>query len=165
MVNERRTFRNSPVYCHPLAWTDHDNITDQYILGRDYQFVAITKDARRLLAGLVAAVLLLAASAADAALTTDKCLVSKRKAWTALRKCQGTEEAKKLLGKAADFAKCDTKFQEKLAQIDDKATDAGIACRYAHNGDGTVTRTIEVTAPDGTKSTRTETVKVEITKP
>jgi hypothetical protein len=95
--------------------------------------------ARRVPGKLVAAALLLSASMADAALTTNKCLVSKRKAWIGLRKCQAAEEAKALLGKEVDLTKCDGKFQEKLAKIDDKATDAGIACRYGDNGNGTVT--------------------------
>ena len=95
--------------------------------------------AHRILSTLVVATLLLAASAADAALTTGKCLVLKRQAWGNLRKCQATEEGKKLKGKPADLAKCQTKFQEKLAKIDEKATKAAIACRHGDNGDRTVT--------------------------
>ncbi|MGH8673460.1 MAG: hypothetical protein ACREVG_04030, partial [Burkholderiales bacterium] len=95
--------------------------------------------AQRLLSALVAATLLLAASAAEAALTTDKCLVKKRQAWSTLRKCQATADVKRLKGKPADLPKCQTQFQEKLAKISDKATQAAIACRYGENGDGTVT--------------------------
>lgn len=98
-----------------------------------------TMRARRTSSTLLAAAVLLFASVADAALTTNKCLVNKRKAWIGLRKCQAAEEAKALLGKAADLTKCDGTFQEKLAKIDDKATNTGIACRYGDNGDGTVT--------------------------
>lgn len=83
--------------------------------------------------------LLLTASAADAALTTNKCLVLKLNTWTALRKCQATENGKGLLGKPADLGKCLTRFQEKLAKIADKAMKAPVACRYQDNGDGTVT--------------------------
>lgn len=95
--------------------------------------------AHRILSTLVAATLLLAASAADAALKTGTCLVLKRQAWGSLRKCQATEQVKLLKGKPADLAKCQTKFQEKLATITAKATAAAIACRYGDNGDGTVT--------------------------
>jgi len=98
--------------------------------------------AARLLPRLVLAVLvalLLATSAADAALTTGKCLGQKRTAWTNLRKCQGTEQTKQLNGKPTDLAKCQTKFQDALAKISAKATKALIPCRYRDNGDGTVT--------------------------
>jgi hypothetical protein len=88
---------------------------------------------------LLALGLLLAASAADAALTTNKCLVLKLNAWSAFRKCQATENGKGLLGKPTDLGKCLTKFQEKLAQVTAKATKAAIACRYQDNGNGTVT--------------------------
>jgi len=91
---------------------------------------------RLILAVLVA--LLLAASVADAALTTGTCLAQKRVAWATLRKCQGTEEAKQLKGKTADLAQCLTKLQTALAKITAKATKAAIACRYRDNGDGTV---------------------------
>jgi len=92
---------------------------------------------RLVLAVLVA--LLLATSVADAALTTGACLSQKQTAWGDLRKCQATERAKVLKGKAADLTKCQTKFQEKLAKIGSKATKAVIDCRYGDNGDGTVT--------------------------
>jgi hypothetical protein len=98
--------------------------------------------AARFLPGLVVAtlvVLLLASSAAEAALTTGKCLGQKRTAWITLRKCQGTEQVKQFNGKPADPAKCQTTFQEKLARISAKATKAAIDCRYGDNGDGTVT--------------------------
>ena len=91
------------------------------------------------LAFAVLVALLLAASTADAALTTSACLVQKRKAWIIFRKCQGTAQVKQLKGKPADLAKCQTTFQNALTKIDDKATKAGIACRYRDNGDGTVT--------------------------
>ena len=81
----------------------------------------------------------LGTSAADAALTTDKCLLLKRQAWGTLRKCEATEQGKQLKGKPADLAKCRTKFQEKLAKVTDQAADAAIACRYRAKADGTVT--------------------------
>lgn len=83
--------------------------------------------------------LVLSASSADAELTTDKCLAQKLNAWSVLRKCEATEAAKELLGKPNDVAKCQTKFQEKLAKISDKATNSAIGCRYRDHGDGTVT--------------------------
>jgi hypothetical protein len=83
--------------------------------------------------------MLLGTSAAEAALTTDKCLVLKRQAWGNLRKCQATEQVKQLKGKPADLAKCQTKFQEKLAKVTAQAEDAAIACRYGANAVGTVT--------------------------
>ncbi len=88
---------------------------------------------------VLAATLCAAAGAADAALTTDKCLVQKRQAWSTLRKCQANADVKRLKGKPTDLPKCQTKFQEKLGKIAAKATKAAIACRYGGNGDGTVT--------------------------
>ena len=84
------------------------------------------------------ATLLLTAGIAHAAFTTPVCLAKKRTAWTNLRKCQGTEEAKQLLGKPTDLMKCQTKFDAKLAAAGDKATAAAVPCRYADHGDGTV---------------------------
>jgi hypothetical protein len=88
---------------------------------------------------LTAATLLLVAGASDAALTTGSCLALKRQAWGNLRKCQAAEEAKQLKGRTADLAKCQTKFDEKLAKITEKATEEAIPCRYGDNGDRTVT--------------------------
>jgi hypothetical protein len=87
----------------------------------------------------MAAILLLAAGAAEAALTTELCLAKKRRAWSTLRKCQAAEDVKRFRGKPADPVKCQTQFQEKLAKIDAKAAQATIACRYGDNGDETVT--------------------------
>lgn len=94
---------------------------------------------RIVVTALVAGTLLLAASAADAALTTGACLVQKRKAWGNFRKCQMTEQVKQLKGKPTDLAKCETTLQAALAKIAAKATKAAIPCRYGGNGDGTVT--------------------------
>ncbi len=82
--------------------------------------------------------LLLTTGIAHAAFTTPVCLAKKRTAWGNLRKCQATEEAKQLQGKPADLAKCQTKFDAKLAAASDKATEAGVPCRYGDHGDGTV---------------------------
>ena len=87
----------------------------------------------------LASTMLLAASAAHAAFTTNGCLAQKSKVWGNLRKCERTEAAKQLLGAAADFTKCQTKFQEKITAISDKASAAAVPCRYADNGDNTVT--------------------------
>jgi hypothetical protein len=97
--------------------------------------------AARSLPRLVLAVvaLLLAASVADAALTTSACLVSKRKAWITFRKCQGTEQVKLLKGKPTDLAACDTALQTALTKITAKATKALIPCRYHDNADSTIT--------------------------
>jgi hypothetical protein len=88
---------------------------------------------------LAGALVLLCAFGADAALTTPSCLAKKRQAWSTLRKCQAVEDVKRLKGKPADPVKCQTQFQGKLANIDAKAADAAIECRYGDNGDQTVT--------------------------
>ncbi len=93
----------------------------------------------RPMATLAVAVLLLAASTADAVLSTGACLVQKRKAWITFRKCQAAEQVKQIKGKPADLAKCDPVLQAMLAKITVKALKAAIACRYRDNGDGTIT--------------------------
>ena len=82
---------------------------------------------------------LLGARAAHAAMTTESCLATKRQAQGKFQQCRATEEAKALEGKPADLAKCSTKFQDKIASLSEKASKAGITCRYLDNGDGTVT--------------------------
>ena len=54
---------------------------------------------------LVVAASLIAGAVAEAALTTDSCLVKKRQAWTSLRKCQAAADLKRLKGKPFDLAK------------------------------------------------------------
>ena len=88
--------------------------------------------------GVVFATWLLAGTA-SAAFTTPECLAEKRKAWTALRKCEGAEDAKRIVGKLFDTAKCQTAFETSLAKTDSKAARAGTPCRYGDNGDGTIT--------------------------
>src|SRR5262245_7142746 len=78
---------------------------------------------------------------AAAALTTPTCLAQKIKAWGKLRQCQRSEEAKAILGKAFDLAKCQTKFDDATAKLDALAVAANVACRYRDNGDSTVTDT------------------------
>src|SRR4029453_15932469 len=85
---------------------------------------------RSLTAVAVATLLLGGFASAHAALTTEACLAKKLKEWGKLRNCQAKENAKALQGKDADQAKCQTKFEEKLAKVTAKATEAGIACRY-----------------------------------
>jgi hypothetical protein len=63
----------------------------------------------------------------------------KLKAWGELRKCQRAEDANAVKGRSADLAQCQTRFQHTLAMIADKATAAGIVCRFHDNGDNTVT--------------------------
>lgn len=88
---------------------------------------------------LLAVVLFAGASTAQAELTKEKCLVSKAKAWGKLRQCERGEDAKRLVAKRFDLAKCRTKFQEQLAKSDAKAVKAGVGCRYGANPDRTVT--------------------------
>ncbi len=97
---------------------------------------------RRVLVALLLAAGILVAGVAPppaAGLTTEGCLAKKLKEWGKLRKCQAVEDAKALQGKPADRAKCQTKFDTKLAAINSKAAAADIACRYRDNGDQTVT--------------------------
>lgn len=94
---------------------------------------------RAVVALLVLGAIPIGTSAATAALTTQKCLVLKRQAWGNLRKCEATEQVKQLKGKPGDLTKCQTNFQEKLANITEKARVAAIACRYGDNADSTVT--------------------------
>ena len=93
---------------------------------------------RRRTLAVAIATLLLTTGVTHAAFTTPACLAKKRTAWTNLRKCQGAVEAKQLQGKTADFTKCQTKFDAKLAAASDKAMGAGVPCRYGDHGDGTV---------------------------
>jgi hypothetical protein len=88
---------------------------------------------------LVAGALLFGATAAHAAFGTPQCLAAKLKSWGNLRKCQRNGEAKLVQGKPADLAKCQTKFNAKLAALNAKAAAAAIACRYRDNGDSTIT--------------------------
>jgi hypothetical protein len=95
---------------------------------------------RALWSAIVAgAVLVGGVSPAGAALTTPACLARKLKEWGKLRVCQATENGKTLQAKPADPAKCQTRFNAKLAILNAQATAAAIACRYGVNGDGTVT--------------------------
>src|SRR5262245_41281306 len=82
---------------------------------------------------------LLGAGQAHALLTTPVCLARKLKEWGNLRKCQGIENGKAVQGKAFDLAKCQTKFDEKVARLDGQAAVFGIKCRYRDNGDSTIT--------------------------
>jgi hypothetical protein len=74
-----------------------------------------------------------------AALTTEACLAKKVKEWGKLRYCQAKENGKTLQAKPSDLAKCQTKFDLKLAKLNELATAAAVACRYGVNGDGTTT--------------------------
>jgi hypothetical protein len=95
---------------------------------------------RALWSAIVAgAVLVGGVSPVGATLTTPACLAKKLNEWGKLRQCQATENGKMLRAKPADPAKCQTKFDAKLAILNAQATAATIACRYRVNGDGTVT--------------------------
>jgi hypothetical protein len=91
----------------------------------------------RYLAGTALA-LLVGTSAAHAAFTTENCLAKKRQAHGKLAQCRATEDAKAVQGKPADLGKCSTKFSDQLAKLTEKATKAGIGCRFRDNGNGTV---------------------------
>lgn len=96
--------------------------------------------AKRLVCLIGAAVtLVLGATVAHAALTTETCLAKKRVARGNLQDCLAVQDSKVLLGKPSDHAKCSTKFQGQLAKISATAGEKGIACRYRDNGNGTVT--------------------------
>jgi len=88
---------------------------------------------------LVTATLVACTSPAHAALTTPVCLAKKLNEWGNLRKCHAAENAKVLQARPADPAKCQTKFDLKLAALSQQAAAAGIRCRYGVNGDGTAT--------------------------
>ena len=105
------------------------------------QRFAIQARRQRLVGTVMAGALLIGSVgvAHAAALTTPACLAKKLKEWGKLRKCQATENGKALQAKPADPAKCQTKFDAKLATLNAQATAAAIACRYGVNGDGTVT--------------------------
>jgi hypothetical protein len=71
--------------------------------------------------------------------TAPSCLAAKLKATGDFRKCRDREQAKLLQSKPADPARCTSRLQKKLAQLSQKASAAGVECRYGDNGDGTVT--------------------------
>ena len=93
---------------------------------------------RTLITTVVAGTVLLVGTA-GASLTPEACLARKLKEWGKLRKCQAAENAKALEGKPTNLAKCQAKLDMKLASLSQQAADAGIACRYQVNGDGTAT--------------------------
>jgi hypothetical protein len=88
---------------------------------------------------LAATALLAYTGTSHAALTTPVCLAKKLNVWGNLRKCQTAENGKALQARSADPAKCQTKFDLKLAALSQQAAAAGIRCRYGVNGDGTAT--------------------------
>jgi hypothetical protein len=88
---------------------------------------------------VVGTVLVAGVSLAGAAATTPACLATKLREWGRLRHCQATENGKMLQAKPADLARCQTKFDAKLAILNRQATLLGIACRFGANGDGTAT--------------------------
>ena len=92
----------------------------------------------RCLLGTTALALVVGASSAHAALTSEKCFAKKRLAQGKLAQCRSVAEAKIIQGKAANLAKCTEKFEEQIAKLNEKASNAGIDCRFRDNGDGTV---------------------------
>ena len=81
------------------------------------------------------------ASRTQAAFTSEICLAKKVKTWGKLRQCQHDEQAKAVLGKAADPAKCQTAFDKVVGRVDGVASKKRVACRYLDNGDDTITDT------------------------
>ena len=90
-------------------------------------------------AAVVGALLVAGVCPARAALTTPVCLAKKLHEWGNLRECQARENGKTLQAKPADAAKCQTRFDAKLASLSAVAKAAALPCRYGVNGDGTVT--------------------------
>jgi len=88
---------------------------------------------------VVGAALVGGVSPAEAVLTTPTCLAKKLHEWGRLRKCQATENGKTLQAQPADPAKCQTRFDAKLATLSAQAKAAAVPCRYGVNGDGTAT--------------------------
>ena len=78
-------------------------------------------------------------SPAAATLTTSGCLAKKLREWGKLRDCQARENGKLLQARPADLARCQTKFDVRLAILTGEAEAAGVPCRYRVGGDGTVT--------------------------
>ena len=96
-----------------------------------------TRRRRSVWAALVAAMVL--AVGVVPAGATEACLARKLKEWGKLRECQAAENRKLLLAQRADPAKCQTRFDARLATLNALASAAKVACRYGVNGDGTVT--------------------------
>lgn len=96
---------------------------------------------RRRMIGRVAAgcLVVLTTTTAASALTNEACIAKKSSAWGILRKCQRIEDAKAIKGGAGDQAKCQAVFAKQLTKLREQATAAAIPCRYADNGDNTVT--------------------------
>ncbi len=90
---------------------------------------------------LYVATLLATAGGAHAALTTQACLAKRVSAWGKLRQCQRKEQAKGILGKPSDPAKCQATFDAAAGKLDTAASNANVACRYLDNADGTITDT------------------------
>lgn len=99
------------------------------------------RDARRLIVAIVGAALIavLGINTAHAALTTMSCVARKLKAHGKFQKCRAGEVAKILQGKFGDPDKCTAKLDAALAKLTEKAAAAAVACRYADNGNGSVT--------------------------
>jgi hypothetical protein len=84
------------------------------------------------------AVVLAAAAPAGAGLTSEKCLAAKAKAGGTLRKCRANAQAALVLGRVADFGKCQRAFDAALANLGEKAAKGGVECRFHVEGDGTI---------------------------
>jgi hypothetical protein len=87
---------------------------------------------------VIAVLLLVGATAAEATLTRDACFARKPLAWGSYRACLAVEDANRLQGRT-DPNTCTKKFVARLARISKMAAAQGIACRFRDNGDGTIT--------------------------
>jgi hypothetical protein len=95
--------------------------------------------ARRVLVfGALLAAAIAAAAPAHAGLTSEKCLAAKAKAGGTLQKCRANAQAAFVLGRVADFGKCQRAFDAALAKLTDQAAKAGVECRFRIEGDGTI---------------------------
>src|SRR5262245_62111973 len=101
-------------------------------MGATYRRVAMA-------ATLGSSILLATASSAAETLTTPGCLAKKLREGGNLRECQAKENGKALQARPADPARCQARFDARLASLNVQAAAAGIRCRYLVNGDGTVT--------------------------
>ncbi|HEV7732803.1 MAG TPA: DUF1566 domain-containing protein [Candidatus Binatia bacterium] len=89
--------------------------------------------------GSLIATLLGSPGPARAEFGPDLCLAQKAKAWGTRRQCERAEDAKAVLHRSADRAKCLTRFRDTMATLDARAEQGGFPCRFRNNGDNTIT--------------------------
>lgn len=89
--------------------------------------------------GSLIAALLGAPALARAEFGIDLCLAQKAKAWGTRRQCERAEEAKTIVHRLADRARCLVRFTSTMAMLDARAAQGGFPCRFRNNGDHTIT--------------------------